>query len=184
MNSYRHASGEGSSVADVVYLAHFIPFFRYMITLCRNIKHITIGTRNDSQTPLYKGENVSGKWQNKTCYSLGKLTRHTVFTPRQKAEGVLLWACLLVRWSVGLLTPQCFRTTGRISWWIITIFGLWVVVGWAMRKTKRFFEIHIFRVKNGKISNRNCAFLAKSVFSQYRVHFFMDHHDFWFVSCW
>ena len=62
MNSYRHASGEGSSVADVVYLAHFIPFFRYMITLCRNIKHITIGTRNDSQTPLYKGENVSGKW--------------------------------------------------------------------------------------------------------------------------
>ena len=68
MNSYRHASGEGSSVADVVYLAHFIPFFRYMITLCRNIKHITIGTRNDSQTPLHKGENVNGKWQNKECY--------------------------------------------------------------------------------------------------------------------
>ena len=81
------------------------------------------------------------------------------------------------------LTFQFFHTTGRISWWIITIFGLWVVGRWGKRKTKPFFEIHISRVKNSKISNRNCAFLAKSVFSQYRVHFFMDHHDFWFVSC-
>ena len=85
--------------------------------------------------------------------------------------------------SVGLLTHQCFRSTGRISSWISTIFGLWAVGKWAMTKTKRFFEIHIFRVKNGKISNRNCAFLAKSVFSHYRPHFLMNHPDFWFVSC-
>ena len=103
---------------------------------------------------------------------------HGVFTPRQKAKGVLLWAVP----SVPLLTFQFFRTTGRISWWIITIFGLWVVGRWGKRKMERFFEIHTFWVKNGKISNRNCAFLPKSVFLQYRVHFFMDHDGFGFVS--
>ena len=49
-----------------------------------------------------------------------------------------------------------------------------LLVGGRWGRQNDFFEIHIFRVKNGKISNRNCAFLAKSVFSQYRVHFFMD----------
>ena len=50
-----------------------------------------------------------------------------VFTPRQKAEGVLLWAVLS-------LTPH--------------------------------------------------RLLSFQFFSHYRSHFLMNHHDFWFVSCW
>ena len=35
--------------------------------------------------------------------------------------------------SVGLLTPQFSRSTGRISWSDFTIFGLWLILGSKMR---------------------------------------------------
>ena len=58
----------------------------------------------------------------------------------------------------------------------------------AIRPEKGFCEIRLFRPHYAPKTSKNPENLVPkmefSVFSQFRVHFFMDHHHFWFVSCY
>ena len=58
----------------------------------------------------------------------------------------------------------------------------------AVRPEKGFCEIRLFRPLYAPKTSKNPEILVEkmefSVFSQFRLHFFMDHHHFWFVSCY
>ena len=57
-------------------------------------------------------------------------------------------------------------------------------MGLAKRKTKGFCEIRLFRPPGAPKYPNLVPKIEFSVFSEFRVHFFMGHHHFWFVRCY
>ena len=107
------------------------------------------------------------------------ILKNSLFSCRSATLQSPFGASLSVCPSAAISQPPYGLETRKLVWRIHVT---------AVRPKKAFCEIFLFRPPYAPKTSKNPEILVPkmefSVFSQFRVHFFMDHHHFWFVSCY